>query len=553
MLHFPGYRRRQLNLLLQVCLLLLALPVLATDQAGLWMKFEKAFYSSKKYANPLYDVQSFNVRFTSPSGRVKIINGFWDGDQNWKVRFAPDEKGTWSWESFCSDEENEGLNQLKGSFVCKNSDSNKAIYRHGAIIHSKGSYHLRHTDGTPFFWAGCTAWNGTLKSTEQEWDEYLSNRAGAGYSIIQFVTTQWRGCEKNSLGQVAFEGSGRIELNPGFFKHLDTKIDKINEYGLVAAPVLLWALATVQGRELSPGYYLPEAEAILLARYMVARYGANHVVWILGGDGNYTGENEQRWKNIGRSVFKEDHPGAVALHPGGTSWIGEAYASESWLDIIGYQSGHSNSNHAINFINKGQVADRWNKLPPRPVINMEPVYEEIQPNITARDIRNAAYWSILNAPTAGFTYGSNGIWPWLRKGELILNHSFKGEGTSRWHEAINLPGSVQIGYLSRFMRSMQWWKLKPALELLVEQPGDKIPADFIAVSKSDDDRAIVVYTPGTNPIQLYNLNNYHYDIKRFDPVSNQTTKAEGVTKKGILQIAVPEVDSDYVLVLERKD
>src|SRR5690606_8383323 len=119
------------------------------------------------------------------------------------------------------------------------------------------------------------------------------------------------------LGQVAFEGSGLISINPEFFQHLDKKIDQVNDAGLVAAPVLLWALQVAQGRELSPGYYLPDHEAILLAKYMVARYGAHHVVWILGGDGRYTDQYEHRWKNIGRGVFGGEHPGLVALHPGG--------------------------------------------------------------------------------------------------------------------------------------------------------------------------------------------------------------------------------------------
>lgn len=109
----------------------------------------------------------------------------------------------------------------------------------------------------------------------------------------------------------------------------------------------------------------------------------------------------------------------VALHPGGGSWIGEVYANENWLDIIGYQSGHNNNPKTLDFINKGPVAARWDKLPPRPLINMEPVYEEINPDIRAADVRNAAYWSIFNAPAAGFTYGANGIWPWLREGNLF--------------------------------------------------------------------------------------------------------------------------------------
>ena len=55
-------------------------------------------------------------------------------------------------------------------------------------------------------------------------------------------------------------------------------MNRMNEHGLVAAHVLLWALQQSTNRELSPGYYLPHPEAIQLARYMVARYGAHHVV-----------------------------------------------------------------------------------------------------------------------------------------------------------------------------------------------------------------------------------------------------------------------------------
>ena len=43
-------------------------------------------------------------------------------------------------------------------------------------------------------------------------------------------------------------------------------------------------------------------------------------------------------------------------------------------------------------------------------------------------MRNASYWSILATPTAGITYGANGIWPWLREGEEILNHGRSRRG-----------------------------------------------------------------------------------------------------------------------------
>lgn len=74
-------------------ILLLVFKVQAAEEVGIWMKFEQDFESSKAYENPLYEVEKFVVHFTSPTGRVKKINGFWDGGNNWKVRFAPDEQG----------------------------------------------------------------------------------------------------------------------------------------------------------------------------------------------------------------------------------------------------------------------------------------------------------------------------------------------------------------------------------------------------------------------------------------------------------------------------
>jgi len=523
----------------------------AADSVGIRMKFEAQFKSGTIYKNPLYDVRNFIVRFTSPTGRVKIVHGFWDGERKWKVRFCPDEKGTWTYSTECSDEKNTGLHGIRGLFECIPHDSNHDIYAKGSIIHPKGSYHLAHADGTPFFWAACTAWNGTLKSTADEWDTYLENRVENGYNIIQFVTTQWRGGDQNSRGKTAFEGSGRICINVDFFRHLDGKIDRINEYGLVAAPVLLWALPFGAGRHLSPGYYLPDQEAILLARYMVARYGGNQVIWILGGDGRYVDEYEQRWKNIGRAVFgKGEHQGLVTLHPHGRSWIGDAYAEEDWLDIIGYQSSHSAGKQTVEWITAGPPSERWDKLPARPILNMEPLYENIRPELSDREVRNACYWSIFATPVAGITYGANGIWSWLREGEEILNHrNFPGIRT--WDESMHFPGSIQTGYLASFMRRFEWWRLRPAPEILAHQPGRENYQHFISVMKTNDNDIIMAYMPVKSTVNLFNPLDNRYSGQWFNPVTNSFSEALVTEKNGILESTSPE-DSDMVLILEKQ-
>ncbi len=528
---------------------LYSVSMLALDEVNIWHKYELTFESKVSYQNPVYDVGSFNASFTAPSGKLHKVSGFWDGGQSWKIRFMPDETGTWHYETFCSNEDDEGLHRQSGSFKCVASAGGSGIYSHGAVIRPNGSFYLTHADGTPFFWLACTAWNGALKSTDEEWHKYLTHRRDHGYNVIQFVTTQWRGCDKDSQGEIAFRGSGRIEINPGFFQRMDQKVDEINEYGMVAAPVLLWALPFGEGTELSPGYYLPDREAILLARYIVARYQAHHVVWILGGDGKYYGELEDRWKYIGREVFKDDPPGPVTHHPHGQSWIGNLYAGEEWMDIVGYQSSHSNSESTVNFITRNEVALNWDKIPPKPIINLEPCYEQIHNRYFADDVRNACWWSVFATPPAGITYGADGIWPWLREGERHLNHGYN-PGASTWDKSIELPGSIQISYLKEFMSAYPWWELLPAQDLLLEQPGDADYRHHVSVLKSRDNNLIMLYSPVPNKISL-RIPGSAYSGQWFDPVVNKFKPASLQIKGHRLDVSTPG-GKDMILVLEHK-
>ena len=491
-----------------------------TPQAEIWGKYEIEFTSSKNYDNPIYDVKDFRVIFTAPSGRNKVVCGFWDGGTNWKVRFLPDETGTWKWNSNCSDKENSGLHNKSGVFECAVNSNSNLLFRKGKIQHEPGKYYLSYFDGTPFFWLACTAWNGALKSTEKDWKYYLDQRKANNYSVIQLVTTEWRALEKSPEGLTAIEGTGYIRIHPEFFKRIDKRIDEANKKGLVVSPVILWALPKGEGRYLSPGYTLPLEEAVLLAKYIVARYQGNHVVWTLGGDGQYYGDQEMKWKEIGRRVFNDIDHAPVTLHPHGSSWVGNIYAPEDWYSLMGYQSSHSNGKRVVNWINKGPMSQMWSKLKPMPYINLEPNYEEIHFEITAKDVRNASYWSIFATPIAGVTYGANGIWPWLAEGEKILNHNDKG-GVTGWRKSIGFPGSIQMGYLAEFVNRLEWWNLFPANEILAGQPGEETYNHWISVVKSADDATIVAYIPEKTNVTLFNPRGIKYSAEWFNPVTNE--------------------------------
>lgn len=529
--------------------LLIVLPGLQA-QTPVWKKHEIRFVSTKAYDNPVYDVRDFRIEFTAPSGRSKVVRGFWDGGTDWKVRFLPDETGTWKWKSVCSDEQNAGLHNRNGTFECVPNSSAESLFQKGAIQHEPGKYYLSYNDGTPFFWLACTAWNGALKSTKQDWDYYLNQRKQNHYSVIQLVTTEWRGLDKNPEGQTAFEGTGRIKVHPEFFKRIDERIDAVNAKGLLASPVILWALPFGQGRELSPGYTLPLDEAVLLAKYIVARYQGNHVLWTLGGDGKYYGDQELKWKEIGRQVFNGIDHAPVTLHPHGRSFVGDLYAQEDWYSMMGYQSSHSNAAGTVNWINKGPMVEMWSKLKPMPYINMEPNYEEIGFRITAEDVRNASYWSIFATPVAGVTYGANGIWPWLAEGERILNHNDKG-GVTGWRKSIDFPGSIQMGFLAEFIKKFDWWNLYPANEILAQQPGEKTYNHWISVVKSPDDKIIIAYIPHKTEVKLFNPEGIQYAAQWFNPVTNEYSEAKIENENDAIHFT-QNFENDMLIVLRKK-
>jgi hypothetical protein len=469
------------------------MPMTTTEAAPRWGRWSHAF-AARDAAAP---ETALELELTAPSGGRRQAPGFWDGEATWRVRFMPDEEGEWRYRTR-SLPAVAGLDGQTGAFTCGPAGNDNAFSRHGVIRVADTGRYLRHADGTPFFWLGDTAWNGALLAAAADWDHFLDDRAAKRFTAIQFVTTQWRTAYADADGQVAYTGRERIAINPRFFQRMDARIDAINAHGLLAVPVLLWAIARGGGAEHNPGHALPEDQAIRLARYMVARYGAHHVVWILAGDDNYDGENGERWKRIGRAVFDGEHAPAM-LHPQGMHWPFESFQDEPWMSVIGYQSGHGDDDNNLRWIHSGPPAQEWRREPARPILNLEPPYEahlayQSREPHSAYNVRRSCYWSLLSAPTAGVTYGGHGIWSWETQPNLPLNHERTGIARP-WHEAMALPGSTHMQHLAEFFASVPWWELRPDDALLVAQPGGDDAARHVSAARTEDGKVGVLYLP----------------------------------------------------------
>lgn len=470
-----------------------------------WGRIEITFESSNVYKNPIQEV-ALQVIFTSPSGAAHHVMGFWDGSTRFRARFSPEEEGKWTYATFCSDVDNGGLHNREGDFVCGPPNNLTPFDMHGHVRVSADRNHFEHADGRPFFWLADTAWNGCLLSSKDEWRYYLSERVRQGFTAVQWVATPWRSAPADRDGQKAFEGVEKIQINPKFFQRMDEWIEMTYDVGLLNAPVMLWTHKGGDHPEMNPGVGLPDDQLILLAEYMVARWACYPVVWILGGDGKYEGADAERWRSIGEAVFGRGMHAPVAMHVVGQSFPVEEFRTEGWMDVLGYQSGHGDSEKTLKWIVSGPPAEDWKKSPRQFYINLEPAYENHvayhskKPH-DAASVRMAIYWSLLNAPTAGVTYGGHGVWGWDDGSGPPMDHPNTGTPLP-WREGLFMDAAEQMRFLRDSFETIDWWRLYPAPELLVTQPGDEDVHDHILVSKSDANDLVVAYTPQGKPVQV---------------------------------------------------
>jgi len=533
---------------------------LAADKTlATYQRFEQSFDSAVSYTNPAQEA-ALIATFTSPSGETFKVPGFWDGGKTWRIRFAPSTPGKWKFETTCSDGKNKGLHQQKGEFTATAPAGTSRFAQHGPIRRSDDDRYLVHHDGTPFLWIGDTAWNGPLLSSTAEWDQYLKERTREKFSAVQWVATQFRAApDGDAKKQLAYKGTEKIVINPEFFQRLDEKVEAMNKAGLLSVPVLLWAINGGGNPKVNPGVSLPEDQEILLARYMVARWGGNAVAWILAGDGDYRGEKAEKWKRIGRAVFDDIAHAPVTMHPGGMQWVWKEFIEEPWFGFLGYQSGHGDDDKTLKWITEGPLTDDWAKLPHRPFINLEPPYENhiayqskkpIAPEVT----RRAIYWSLLCAPTAGVTYGGHGVWGWDDGTKPPTDHPGTGVPLP-WQKALKMPAAEQMAHLADFFNSVDWWKLRPAPTVVVNNPGAQSPSKFIAGSKSDDKELMVVYVPEDRTVEI-KLDSMppSPNVSWFNPRTGEKSPAVAVVTANTCQFPTP-AEGDWILFMksDKKD
>jgi hypothetical protein len=410
--------------------------------------------------------------------------------------------------------------------------------------------------GKPWFFLSDTAWNGALLSTNEEWRDYVADRKAKRFTAVQFVMTQWRAGRQDETGAVAFSGANPVRVNPAFFARMDRKFDVLNDAGLVAVPVMLWALTSKDNE--SPGVALSSEDAIRLARYMADRYHAHAAIWMLGGDGDYSGENVARWKAIGSGVFgKGPNRQPVGMHPRGMRAPWEPYKDEPWLDVLFYQSGHGGSAAKWKWNATAGPAVDWRLTPRRPVIDAEPNYEAHLgydgKKIDDYDVRRAAYYSLLAGPPAGVSYGAHGIWFWSRKAEVPLDHPKTGVAEP-WRVCLNYEGAEHMKVLRNLFDTFDWWRLRPDRSILAEDKFDEESFrdySMAAVSDRRDFALLYLPVPGRVAVNASALKGSRSEARWLNPRTGEQTRAGTFAAGAAFSLETPS-EGDWLLLVRAR-
>ena len=510
-----------------------------------WGRFELSFKSAALYSNALQEA-SLSAVFTSPLGETQQVDGFWDGGKTWRIRFSPDQPGRWTFQTTCSDASNRGLHDQSGQFLCTSSIGTDRFREHGPVRVARDHRHLEHADGTPFIWLADTIWNGARLAAPANWDFYSQARASQNFSAAQWAVAPG----EDAKGETAIAGfPERIAVNPAFFQRLDAKLETLSRAGILSGIVPLLELDSQRGA----GPELSDEQTLLLVRYVVARWGAEPVVWLLAFDNDSQGKKASRWKSIGQAVFAQRAHAPVLLYPGESSQLLDEFRDQSWVDIFGFKTVSDLTDQALKWTFAGPFAKEWSKLPERPLLPFLPFENTVRPQpgkrFNADDVRRAAYWSLLLAPTAGLSYGARGVADWDTSIETGTNQ-LQTADLPMWQKSMFMPGAKQMAQLAKFLGSLDFGRLRPQPKLLASQPGDASPLRWTAAASTEAGDLSLVYVPEDRSIELI-LDSLPASpvVTWFNPRTGQNNPAVAVVSARTCQFPTPD-PGDWLLVLK---
>jgi len=245
-------------------------------------------------------------------------------------------------------------------------------------------------------------------------------------------------------------------VNPKYFEYADRRFKHLVDSGIVPAIVGAWGRGDCNSMEAFGAVNIKRHW-----RYLIARYGAYPVTWILAGEiADETKWGQGPWDEIAKYVRDIDpykHP--LSCHTGNGRRGGAGDVCLIDYDMVG---GNHDEGQAIANGTLAILTSACAKKPAMPVLCGETCYEGHKQQGFGT-VQRHVFWRNLLSGAAGHTYGAAGI----RHAGVDGDHGNWGAWNRQpydwttWKDGMNYPGSTQLGLDRKLLENYPWSRFEP--------------------------------------------------------------------------------------------
>jgi hypothetical protein len=263
--------------LLSCCFILNIHCINAQNSIKQWDRFEIVLKHNPT-SNPFTN-DSISAVFKN-GDNCKKVRGFYDGYGTYKIRFMPDETGTWT---YVTGSNRPDMDKKEGSFTCVSPSSEN----HGPVK-VINQYHFGYSDGKPYYPFGTTVYSFIHQNDDQA-AVAIAQLQKSPFNKLRFcVMPQFQDFARLDIEHFPFEQLNKPAsirkdtilwnfdcFNPGFFSNLERRIESLEKLGVEADIILFHPYD-----EHKWGFDNMSHETdILYLKYIVARLASYHNVW----------------------------------------------------------------------------------------------------------------------------------------------------------------------------------------------------------------------------------------------------------------------------------
>lgn len=417
---------------------------------------------------------------------------------------------------------------------------------------------LERRDGIPFFWLADTAWELLHRLDREETIYYLEDRASKGFTVVQCaILAELDGLRTpNAYGEIPLVDLDPERPNEKYFLHVDWVIHEARRLGMYVALLPTWGDKVICKYDWAKG---PE----IFNKFNATRYGAflgrrykeaENIVWIIGGDRDPDATTVSIWRALAHGVVSGSGGKlntTMSFHPQpfGNKSSSRWFHNDEWLDFNMLQTGHD-----LDQDNYRNISEDYKRLPTKPVIDGEPLYEAHGLSFKAdelgystdADVRKYAYWSLF-AGAFGVTYGCHSVWQFYERTKEPVNKPLY-----EWQEALHLSGASQMSHVKALMLSRPLASRIPDQSILLQQ--EFHPGNYVAATRDKNGTYAMIYASVGQSFSINTpaIRGAHINFKWFSPRDGTYTLATKLLKSPVIKFTPPSAGrgNDWVLIVE---